>query len=166
MFSRRNFLGRVLAGAATSAVVGSELPAQAAVARLRTPAGPSPWWLLAPLTAGAAVGRGWRIEAMTGVSQGATVVALAHADGRVARVHVCAHDGAPRGVGHTALFDLILMDGGDGKRQTDEDIGCVVLGLASVIRTNELAKDADLRALARLMTHPDRVATFGPDALN
>jgi hypothetical protein len=166
MFSRRNFLSRMLAGAATSAVVGSELPAHAAVAGSPTPAGPSPWWLLAPLTAGAPVGLGWRVEAMTGVSQGAAVIALAHSDGRVSRVHVCAHDGAPRGVGHTALFDLILMDGGDGKRQTDEDIGRVVLGLASVIRTNELAQDADLRPLARLMTHPDRVATFGPDTLN
>lgn len=175
MFSRRNFLGGVLAGTATTAVVGSQRaddapgglgPDEPATTTPTATTGPSPWWLLAPLTPGAVVGRGWRVDTLSGVTKGAAVLSLAHDDGRVARVHVCAHDGAPRGVAHTALFDLILMDGGDGKRQTEEDIGCVVISLAGVIRNNELAEDGDLGPLARLMTHPDRVATYGPETLN
>lgn len=167
MFSRRNFLGGALAGTAASVVgAGVSRSEPPVVTGPPTATGPAPWWLLAPLAAGATVGRGWRVDSLSGVVQGAAVLTLAHDDGRAARVHVCAHDGAPRGVAHTALFDLILMDGGDGKRQTDEDIGCVVLGLAKAVRENELAEDGDLGPLARLMTHPDRVATFGPDTLN
>lgn len=125
-------------------------------------------WLLAPLQAGQSVGLGWRLHSLSPVERGAVVITLRHARHTEAapvegRVHLCAHHGAPRGLAHTALFDLVLMDGGQGARPTDEALGRVVLTLAAKVRTNELS--GDLGSVARLLTHAERVALYGPESL-
>ena len=67
-------------------------------------------------------------------------------------------------MGHTELLDLILMDGGAGASPTEESIGRVVRAIAEVVRRNELREGAE-DELARLMTHGERVETFGPETL-
>jgi hypothetical protein len=127
--------------------------------------GEAPTWLFAPFHEGSALALGWRMGALSPVSRGAAVLELVHTSGRAARVHLCAHDGQPKGVAHTALLDLVLMDGRAGEGVTDEDLGRVLLGLAAHVRTNELSADGDLAPLARMTTHGARVMRYGPHTL-
>jgi hypothetical protein len=66
---------------------------------------------------------------------------------------------------HSELFDLVLMDGGQGDRATAEDLGRVLLGLAERVRRNELRLDGDLDALSRTLPHEERVLLYGPENL-
>lgn len=124
-----------------------------------------PWWLLSGLKQGSRVGRGWRISSLTAVQEGASVLTLTHRDEREARVHICAHHGQPRGLAHTALFDLVLMDGGQGDRDTPEDLGRVLLQLAAHIRRAELSDASELEQVTGLLTHAERVAVYGAEHL-
>ena len=125
-----------------------------------------PWWLLAPLETGTRIGSEWRIAGLSPITQGATILSLVHRDQRTARVHICARRGQARGLAHTGLFDLVLMDGGQGDRPTDESLGRVLKQVARHIRHNELLVDDDgLRSVVRLQSHPDREARYGPQAL-
>jgi hypothetical protein len=120
---------------------------------------------MAPFAPGSALGLGWHVHSFGAVDRGAAVLTLMNQDGGVARVHICAHEGQPRGLAHTRLLDLILMDGGDGARATDETVGRVLLGLAAKMGDNELEPSGDLHPLACMMTHGDRVVHFGPETL-
>ncbi len=93
------------------------------------------------------------------------MLTLAHSSGQKARVHLCAHNGRAQGVASSRLVDLVLMDGGSGSFRTDEKLGRVVLGLAERIKRNETAPGGNLSPIARMMTHTDRVAAFGPETL-
>lgn len=175
MDTRRSVLKKLLVGTATAAVVpasaGVALEAvQAGVraaeaAGLALPTGPAPWWLLHPIGMGTPLKFGWYVAGLSSVERGAAVLTLAHASGRRATVHLCAHNGSPQGLTHTKLVDLVLMDGGSGSFRTDEKLGRVVLGLAERIRRNEATQAGDLSPLARMMTHEDRLAVFGPETL-
>ena len=48
---------------------------------------------------------------------------------------------------------------------TDEDLGRAVLNLSARIRRNELSEAADLRPLAHLMSHAERVSLYGAETL-
>jgi hypothetical protein len=179
MDSRRSVLKKMLVGTATAAVVpgtasaaleavanGGEQAGRSALERgLPLPSGSAPWWLLAPLAVGTPLKYGWYVSDLSSVERGASVLTLAHTNGRRARVHLCAHAGSPRGVAHTDLLDLVLMDGGSGSFRTDEKLGRVVLGLGELIRRNEVRPDGDLSAVARMMPHDVRVDAFGPETL-
>lgn len=125
----------------------------------------APWWLFAPLQAGASVGLGWRLTALSPIERGAAVLTLTQVGtpGAEARVHLCAHHGQPRGLAHSALFDLVLMDGGQGNKPTDEGLGRVLLGLAARLRRTE--QSGELTAVARLLTHGERTMLYGPESL-
>ena len=152
----------VTAAAATALGPSSATAAELASADVTAP----PWWLLAPLEAGTRIGREWRVADLSAIAQGATILSLAHRDGRTARVHICARRGQPRGLAHTGLFDLVLMDGGQGDLPTDESLGRVLKQVARRIRRNELLVDDEgLRSVVRLQSHPDREAQYGPQAL-
>jgi hypothetical protein len=130
----------------------------------------APWWLLEPLEVGARLSDGWTIAALTPVERGAAVLELRHdrrpADaGGIARVHLCAHGGKPRGLAHSRLFDLVLMDGGQGDQPTDPRLGRVLVGVARRIRRNEVAASGDLDSVSRMLTHAERVALYGPETL-
>lgn len=171
MKSRRNLLKMMGMTAAATAVpvtaAASDPTARRAVVAALTADGSSgaPWWLLSPVQQGSAVGLGWRVAGLSTVSRGAAVLSLAHRDGREASVHLCAHHGSPRGLAHSALFDLILMDGGQGDQSTPEDLGRALVNLAARIRGNEVSDKADLRPLAHMMTHAERVALYGAETL-
>jgi hypothetical protein len=123
----------------------------------------APLWLVAPLQPGSPLGKGWTLTALSPVERGAAVLTLQHRAGQLARVHLCARDGRPKGLTHTALFDLLLMDGGQGDRPTDEGLGRALVNLASRVKHNELGS-ADLRVRG-LLSHLERVERFGPEAL-
>lgn len=161
-------LKKLLAGTAAAAAVpgtaGAAVEAVQAVGVTPT-SGPAPWWLFAPIGLGTPLKYGWYVADLSKVERGAAVLTLAHASGKKARVHLCAHDGAPRGLTHTRLVDFVLMDGGSGSFRTDEKLGRVVLGLAERVRRNETRPDGDLWPIARMMSHDDRMDAFGADSL-
>jgi hypothetical protein len=171
MASRRDLLRAlgVGAAAAVATTAGARLDAAARADQLRAfadgGAASSPWWLLAPLQAGSPVGKGWTLTSLGAVERGAAVITLAHADGREARVHLCARVGRARGLAHTALFDLVLMDGRHGDAPTDEGLGRALIGLAGRVHRNELSTSADLGDVARLLPHRDRVSLYGAASL-
>jgi hypothetical protein len=179
MDSRRNVLKKMLVGTATAAVVpgtasaalqavapSAENAGRSALSRgLPLPAGAAPWWLVAPLAVGSPLKYGWYVADLGAVERGAAVLTLAHTNGKRAKLHLCGHAGNPRGVAHSDLLDLVLMDGGSGSFRTDEKLGRVVLGLADLVRRNELRADADMSAVANMMSHEERVGAFGPESL-
>lgn len=128
-------------------------------------AGSGPWWLLAPLKRGSHLGHGWHLAHLGAVQRGASVLTLQSREGQVARVHLCQHQGAPKGLAHTELLDMVLMDGGKGDLETPESLGRVLLGLAGVMRDNELKHQGDLAELGRMLSHDERVEAFGPESL-
>ena len=183
MDSRRKVLQKIGLGTAAASLVvagaqsleamsGSTAPrgaapgAAGAVAGADPAAGAGPWWLLAPLGRGAHLGGGWFLAHLGPVEKGAAVLTLQHQDGAVASVHLCHHVGSPRGLASTELIDMILMDGGQGEKPTDERLGRVLMGLAQVVRGNELRGDGDLAMLAQMQPHAERVLAHGPESLS
>jgi hypothetical protein len=178
MLSRRTFVGRLAAGAAVAGAVttiGTRASARETTAGAvgaapksgaddaRTPAtlsdapsAPAPWELLAPLTAGAALGHGWQVAALSGVEAGSCVLTLQHANGRAQRVHLCRHDGRPAGVVYTDTLDLLVMNDGAGETPTDEGLAQAVATVAHAVARNAAAAPAELLAHAERL---DRFAT-------
>ena len=178
MLSRRTFVGRLAASAAVAGAVttiGTRASARTSAAPsigsasddARTasasdaspsdaPSAPPPWELLAPLTAGAALGHGWQVAALSGVEAGSCVLTLQHASGRTQRVHVCRHDGRPAGVVYTDTLDLLVMNDGAGETPTDEGLAQAVATVAHAVARNAGAAPAELLAHAERL---DRFAT-------
>lgn len=161
MTTRRDVLKGIAAGGAVATV-----PVAAGALTGGTGGDAEQGWLLAPLRSGYRLGLGWHLGDLGVIEEGAIVISLVHDDRRVARVHLCllGDDGA-RGVAQSHLFDFVLMDGRAGDAATDEGLGRVVLGLAAVVRENEIDARGDLRPLAQLMAHDERVLAFGPEHL-
>ncbi len=160
--------GHALRKKQASAAAGTATDGDLAAAEPRPAAGEAgdgPWWLLAPLTRGDHLGQGWFVAHLGAVERGASVLTLQHKQGQVARVHLCHHQGNPKGLAHTELLDMILMDGGQGDKPTDESLGRVLMGLARVVKVNELDAKGDLRDLARMQPHAERVNAYGPETL-
>ena len=178
MLSRRTFVGRLAAGAAVAGAVttigtrasartsaapsSGSAPADAGtastsdVALSDAPSAPAPWELLAPLTAGAALGHGWQVAALSGVEAGSCVLTLQHASGRTQRVHVCRNDGRPAGMVYTDTLDLLVMNDGAGETPTDEGLAQAVATVAHAVARNAAAAPAELLAHAERL---DRFAT-------
>jgi hypothetical protein len=184
MLSRRVFVGRLAATAAVAGAVttigsraqalGAAAPAVApprpgtpaaasAVSDTVTPptAAPPPWELVAPLTAGAALGHGWQVGALSPVQAGSCVLTLAHESGRTHRVHLCRNAGRPAGVVHTAEVDLLVMNGGGGELPTDEGLAQAVATVAHAVARNESAARV---TEVGLLAHAERVERFGTSA--
>jgi hypothetical protein len=168
MRSRRELLTRFGLGAAGCAVA-TPGAAHARRATLRAFANGgdhrhAPWWLLEPLEAGDDLGEGWTISDLSAVRKGAAILVIHHPEHGDLDIHICSHDGAPRGYVHTVLFDLIAMDGGHGDRKIGPTFRAVLQHIADQIESNELRDDDDvhLQDVERMMTHGERVQTFGP----
>ena len=171
MRSRRELLTRFGLGAAGCAVA-TPGTAQARRATLKAFARGgdhrhAPWWLLDPLAAGDELGEGWVIADLSRVRKGAAILVIEHPEHGQLDIHICSHDGVPRGYVHTELFDLIVMDGGRGESKIGPAFLEVLKHIADQILSNELRDDADahLQDIERMMTHHERVHTFGPVAL-
>jgi len=166
MPSRRVVLQAMGVGAIASASLGASAARAAARSGRTWSSKEAPWWLLSPLSEGSPLGRGWQVGHLSPVQEGATILTLAHRDGRIARVHICARQGRARGLAHTGLFDLVLMDGRQGDQPTEESLGRVLRQVARVMRRAELSVGEDaLRQVVGLRSHPDRVRMYGAEAL-
>lgn len=163
--TRRGLLQSLAIGGAIAATGASSVAEAAPVQPFFAPGGAAPWWLLAPLTAGSRLAGGWSVVGLSQVRKGASVLLLEHAEFGEMEVHLCAHDGSPRGVTHSALVDLIVMDGGCGDRATNESLGRALKDIASRIRLNEVRGEADLKPLSRMLPHDERVDAYGPENL-
>lgn len=187
MLSRRELVGKLAAGAAGAAVlVAAGGHTDTAVASTQSPSrdenttpellaasdtapnattevpppatAPPPWELLQPLSLGAAVAQGWQLSDLSGPAAGACVVTLQNERGRVQRVHICRNDGRPRGLVHTARFDLVVMNGGQGDLGTEEHLAQAVAAVSHVLAANEDSANADL--MAALLPHSERLQQF------
>jgi len=98
---------------------------------------PPPWPLLEPLVAGSAIGHGWRVVDLTGVTDGSSVLTMRNETGREQRIRICRNDGRPEGVVYTERFDLLVINGGKGDLPTNERIAQAVARVAHVIAANE-----------------------------
>ena len=150
---------QLLQAGAAAAVLSAPATALASTVDL----GGGPWWLLAPMKPGDQVGFDWRLQSLKAYDRGAWVLTVGRGD-QSARIHICYHQGSPRGVAHTDLLDLVLMDGGQGDKPTTESLGRVLRQLAVVIRENEL-DEAAVADLSDLLTHGERVQRYGPESL-
>jgi len=121
-----------------------------------------PWELIAPLAVGTYVGSGWRVKGLSRIEQGAAILTLAHRSGEQADVHVCRRGGLQRGLAHTALLDLYLMNDGDGDRPTPEGVGRAVKTAALRIERRERADLGQLSPPHAMMSHWTRVRWYGP----
>ena len=174
MQSRRDLLkamGTTVAGATfvTSTTVVSSSTARASMLKLLASggSGEAPWCLLDPIAKGTCVGKGWAVSGLTGVTEGACVLSLDHIAHGTARVHICARGGSGSGLTHTNILDFVLMDGGDGDKRTQENLGRVIMGIAKRVSKNELEAldDEAMDAMSRMLTHEERMALFGPENL-
>ena len=170
MTSRRDVLrsmgvgAAAVAAAAGSSVAAAVSPSLDAFVHQGADAA-SPWWILAPLSVGSGLGKGWSIAGLSGIQDGAAVLSLGNRDGRAVDLHICARSGRGSGIAQSALFDLVTMDGRAGADATPEDLGRVVVSLARRIRHNELQMRGSLKPFAHLLSHEDRVAFYGPERL-
>jgi hypothetical protein len=126
-------------------------------------AGEGPWGLLAPVGPGDHLGGGWIARTLSAVSHGAAIVTLAHPSGASARVHVCKRAGSPRGVACTEHLDFMLMNGGDGRAPTDEELSRAVKTLAMRIAQEDAQRDRPRPG--GLLSHPARLGWFGNDGV-
>lgn len=116
--------------------------------------------LLAPLCIGDEVGLGFRLEDVTGVQAGASVLTLRRGS-QFFRVHLCLRDGGPRGLAHTEALDFLLMNDGDGNHLTEERLARVVNVLASLVRKNEQAGAPTPKGLLSHATRAESFASCG-----
>ena len=129
------------------------------------PQGHAPWSLLKPLRVGDTLGKDCAITALGPIRDGGSVLTLSHPLRGTVNIHLCLHDGNPRGFAYTALFDLIVMDQGHGVRTMPSDMAAVLLQLQRTICDNELEEDLAIEEIAGMMTHAERVSAFGPSHL-
>ena len=164
-------LGTTVAGASVVSGAGVVASPAARASMLRTFAsgghGESPWSLMHPVQNGMCVGKGWSVTDLSPVKDGAAVLTLSHSTHGRARVHICARKGKGAGLTHSHLLDFVLMDGGDGDKRTQENLGRIIVGIAQRVSKNELgAVDADtIDAMSRMLTHEERMALYGPENL-
>ena len=181
MLSRRAFVGRLAAGAAvagTVTTIGSRASAatpaadavrashaapgaESAPAIVAESTGPPPWELVAPLSAGAALGHGWQVAELSPVQAGSCVLTLQNERGRTHRIHLCRNAGTPAGLVHTSEVDLLVMNGGSGELPTDEGLAQAVATVAHAVARNESAARV---AQVGLLAHAERVERYGASA--
>jgi len=129
-------------------------------------AGPPPWALVAPFSAGAVVAHDWHLGDLTPVRDGSAVATLQNTRGHAHRIHLCRNDGSPQGLVYTRRVDLVVMNQGYGDLPTEEHLGQAVAALAHAVAANE-ATVADA-VFADLLPHTERVQRFaaveGPSA--
>ena len=126
--SRRDLLKTFAVGAAVAGTTGA---VTVAVQHAFVQDGPAPWWLFSPLGRGTSLALGWYVHDLSAVVKGASVLTLRSSSGSEASIHLCAHNGSPRGIAYTELVDFVLMDGRNANARTDERLGRIVLASAN-----------------------------------
>ena len=97
--TRRSVIKGMAVGGALAAS-GTAAAADAGLLPFAGASGAAPWWMLAPLVPGSRLSGGWFVRDLSRVRKGASVLSLEHATHGFVEVHLCAHDGRPRGTRH------------------------------------------------------------------
>ena len=121
---------RALLAALPALPASSALGGLTAFAHTDSPKSPPPWWLVEPLTRGSSLEQGWSVVDLGPVVDGGAVLTLKGPGQPVTRVHLCLHDGNPRGYAFTELFDLIVMDQGARRQKMPPDLVAVLTHLS------------------------------------
>ena len=161
MPSRREMLRTI--GFTTASVLLPSATASAAAAAFRGHAAlPPPWWLLAPLKPGSGLKNGWKVHDLEEIKAGASVLTIER-NAQLLRIHICLHDGQPKGIAHSELFDLIVMDHGEGVRTVQPELASTLFALGDIMRENEWVDVPypQRNGIKRMMTHSERVQAFG-----
>jgi hypothetical protein len=117
--------------------------------RLGADAPSGPVNLFSPIGIGDEVGLGWTLAEVRAPERGAMLVGLVKgADS--ARVHVCLNEGSPVGPARTDDLDFVIMNHGKGRSATNEEVGRVVLTLASLAAGTGIVPEG-------LLTHQQRL---------
>ena len=66
---------------------------------------------------------------------------------------------------HWKLFDLLLMDGGQGNSPTDESLGRAILGIAGQIKNREKELLVQVDQICELQTHKERLVEYKDQGL-
>ena len=162
--TRRGVLYGIASGAAVAAS-GTAAAVSPGIPLFNAGVADPPWWILSPLQRGSRLKNGWAVKDLSGVRKGAAVLTVEHSRFGTSEVHLCTHEGKPKGVVHTALVDLVVMDGGDGDKATNESLGRMLMDLAQRMHRNELDEFADLKPLSYMLKHDQRVDAYGPENL-
>ena len=93
----------------------------------------APWCLFSPLKPGASVGKGWKVDSLSPVRDGASILALTHKTQGTARIHICMRQGKATGLAHSHLLDLVLMDGAMARDRPEKDSGALCRELRNVL---------------------------------
>ena len=109
------------------------------------------------------MGEGWFLSNLSPIERGASVLTFQKKDGEVARVHMCAHFGTPKGIASTRFLDFLLMDGGKGNTPSNEGLGRVILSLAARVEESETLLVEELQA--KLQTHEERLFRYKEEGL-
>ncbi len=152
---------RALLAALPALPASSALSGLGAFASTELSEASAPWWLLDPFYQGSSLVHGWTIIDLGPVVDGGAVITLKGPKEGPLRIHICLHDGKPKGYAHSQLFDLIVMDQGYGVREVPENLGSVLTLLSETIGDNELRTRPDIDDIAGMMTHAERVRAYG-----
>ena len=158
MPSRREMLRTI--GYTTAGVL---LPTATATAgAFRRSSAPPPWWLLDPLEPESGLSNGWKINDLEEIKAGASVLTIER-NAQLLRIHICLHDGQPKGIAYSDLFDLIVMDFGGGVRTVPPQLASALFALGDIMRENEWVDVPyhQRNGIKRMMTHSERVRAFG-----
>ena len=158
MHSRREMLRTF--GYTTAGVMLPSAAATAGVFRRHT--APPPWWLIHPFEPDSILDNGWKIKQLGEIKSGASVLTIER-ESQLLRIHICLHDGQPKGIAYTEMFDLIVMDHGEGVGTSPPHLASALFALEDIMRENEWidVPDRQLNGIKRMMTHAERVRSFG-----
>jgi len=169
--SRRSFIKRTSQGVAiavTSGVIG--MPSSGQASELAQQAEDSgslsgqSTWVHRALAPGMKVLGQWRVEKVSPLYLGAVVILLENTKtGEAMRIDICRKAGAEASVGveSTPNHELIVMNGGNGRKWTQRRYHLVVRALARMMDSEDLR----VAGKTTLMTHHARVAAHGPTAV-
>ena len=161
MDTRRNLLRKIGLGAASSLFAGMGIQ----LTKQTKPNQPydATWWVLGDLQQGAYLGEGWFLSDLSPIERGASVISFQKKNGEIARVHLCAHFGTPKGIASTRYLDFLLMDGGTGNTPSNEGLGRVILSLAARVQDSENLLVEELQE--KLQTHEERLFRYKEEGL-
>jgi len=166
MQSRRKILQSIGLGTAGAVLFTNGAGAASTESKHHGASMPAPWWLIAPLGPESTLRGGWQVDALGPIEDGASVLSLRRRSESL-NIHLCLHDGKPKGIAYSELFDLIVMDHGCGVRAVPENLASALLLLSEIIRQNEWSDvpNNQLDGIHRMMTHAERVSSFGASHL-
>ena len=160
--SRRSFIQKTSTGAAAvvaAGTIGVNLAEAKDAQQIKAalPEGTPQTWIHETLQVGDVVLGSWAIQSVSPVFAGGIVLQLADSDQNQLRIDVCQFDSSSNGVEASGKCDLVLMNGGNGRKWTARDHHLVVRAVSARLDTAQ----TDAHNAAPLLSHRQRLDVFG-----